>query len=194
MNEPTEWIDRLICGDALQVLRKMPSEFVDAVLTDPPYFYDKLDNEWKLERVEKRLPSQRVVKHLPPGMKFDPEQGRQFYRWFLRVAQELLRVLKPGGLFFCFSSPRLYHRLAAAVEDAGFWVRDCFIWLYLQSQPKAMGRAMRSVRTSWVLRPQPVMRATTVSSLPMIPCSTSFLSTAIVTPPAVSVKMPSVSA
>jgi len=139
MSEPMEWIDRLICGDALQVLRKMPSEFVDAVLTDPPYFFDKLDNEWNIERVEKRLPSQRVVKHLPPGMKFDPEQGRQFYRWFLRVAQELWRVLKPGGFFFCFSSPRMYHRLAAAVEDAGFWIRDCFIWLYLQSQPKAMG-------------------------------------------------------
>ncbi|MCL6533007.1 MAG: site-specific DNA-methyltransferase [Armatimonadetes bacterium] len=134
-----DWVDQLICGDALQVLPEMPSEFVDAVVTDPPYFLDKLDNQWSLEQVEKRLPSQRVITHLPPGMKFDPNQGREFYRWFLKVAQELLRILKPGGFFFCFSSPRLYHRLAAAVEDAGFWIRDSFIWLYLQNQPKAMG-------------------------------------------------------
>lgn len=139
MTELTKWVDQLICGDVIQVLKKMPSEFVDLVLTDPPYFFDKLDNEWNLEQVGKRLPSQRVVRHLPPGMKFDPMQGRKLYRWFLRVAQELIRVLKPGGFFFCFSSPRLYHRLALAGEDAGFWIRDCFIWIYPQSQPKGMG-------------------------------------------------------
>ncbi|MFN4180722.1 MAG: DNA-methyltransferase [Armatimonadota bacterium] len=134
-----QWIDRLICGDALEILRKMPDAFVDVVLTDPPYFFDKLDNRWEIGKVEKRLPSQKVVKHLPPGMKFDPEQGRQFYRWYLKVARELYRVLKPGGFFFSFASPRTYHRMAVAVEDAGFWVRDCFIWLYVQNQPKAMG-------------------------------------------------------
>jgi len=47
-------------------------------------------------------------------------------------------VLKPGGFFFSFSSPRLYHRIASAIDDAGFDVRDCFIWLYTQNQPKAM--------------------------------------------------------
>lgn len=134
-----QWVDRLICGDALEVLRKMPDAFVDAVLTDPPYFFDKLDNKWEIDKVEKRLPSQKVIKHLPPGMKFDPEQGRQFYRWYLKVARELYRVLKPGGFFFSFASPRTYHRMAVAVEDAGFWIRDCFIWLYVQNQPKAMG-------------------------------------------------------
>jgi site-specific DNA-methyltransferase (adenine-specific) len=48
-------------------------------------------------------------------------------------------VLKPGGFFFTFASPRLFHRVATAVEDAGFWIRDTFLWLYTQSQPKAMG-------------------------------------------------------
>lgn len=138
MRERTTWIDQLFCGDALEILQGMPSNFVDAVLTDPPYFLDKLDNEWDTEKVAKRLPSQRVIRHLPPGMRFDSEQARQFYHWYCMVSQELYRVLKPGGFFFSFASPRIYHRLAAAVEDAGFWIRDCFIWLYVQSQPKAM--------------------------------------------------------
>jgi site-specific DNA-methyltransferase (adenine-specific) len=47
-------------------------------------------------------------------------------------------VLKPGGFFFSFASPRLYHRVTAAIEDAGFHIRDCFLWLYTQNQPKAM--------------------------------------------------------
>lgn len=132
------WLDQLICGDAIQVMQEIPADFVDAVVTDPPYFLDKLDNEWDIDQVDKRLASQRVIKHLPPGMKFDPNQGREFYEWFVKVARELLRVLKPGGFFFCFSSPRLYHRLTTATEDAGFWIRDCFIWLYLQNQPKGM--------------------------------------------------------
>ena len=54
------------------------------------------------------------------------------------MAQAVRRVLKPGGFFFSFSSPRRYHRLTCAVEDSGFLIRDTFLWLYLQNQPKAM--------------------------------------------------------
>ncbi|MGB9590765.1 MAG: DNA-methyltransferase, partial [Candidatus Hydrothermia bacterium] len=79
-----------------------------------------------------------TVKYLPPGMKFDKEQGKRFYEWYLKISKEIYRVLKPGGFFFSFSSPRLYHRMASAVDDAGFLIRDCFIWLYVQNQPKAM--------------------------------------------------------
>ena len=136
-----EWVDRIICGDALEVLPRLPAESVDLVLTDPPYFLDKLDNEWTPERAARRFYKSQAVFHLPPGMKFDPNQGRRMYGWYLEVSRELFRVLKPGGFFFSFSSPRLLHRVACAVEDAGFHIRDCFLWLYTQSQPKAMGVA-----------------------------------------------------
>lgn len=71
-------------------------------------------------------------------MKLDPQQGRRFYEWYAQVTQAVCRVLKPGGFFFSFSSPRLYHRLTCAVEDTGFLIRDTFLWVYLQNQPKAM--------------------------------------------------------
>jgi site-specific DNA-methyltransferase (adenine-specific) len=71
-------------------------------------------------------------------MTFNPSQGRRLYEWFVAVSRELFRILKPGGFFFSFSSPRLYHRMACAIEDAGFHIRDCFLWLYTQSRPKAM--------------------------------------------------------
>ena len=136
-----EWLDQIICGDALEILPRLPANSVDLVLTDPPYFLDKLDNEWTPERAARRFYKSQAVFHLPPGMKFDPNQGRRMYEWYLAVSRELLRVLKPGGFFFSFSSPRLLHRMACAVEDAGFHIRDTFLWLYTQNQPKAMGVA-----------------------------------------------------
>jgi site-specific DNA-methyltransferase (adenine-specific) len=136
-----EWLDQIVCGDALEILPRLPANSVDLVLTDPPYFLDKLDNEWTPERAARRFYKSQAVFHLPPGMKFDPNQGRRMYEWYLAVSRELLRVLKPGGFFFSFSSPRLFHRMACAVEDAGFHIRDTFLWLYTQNQPKAMGVA-----------------------------------------------------
>ncbi len=132
-----KYIDKIIHDEALYFLPKLKKNSIDMVLTDPPYFLDKLDQKWQTSRVHNKKNMQ-VVTSLPAGMKFDKKQGRDFYKWYLKVSKEIFRVLKPGGFFFSFSSPRLYHKMACAVDDAGFEIRDCFIWLYTQSQPKAM--------------------------------------------------------
>src|SRR3972149_2967455 len=132
-----EYINKVIRGDALEVLAKLGDGSIDLVLTDPPYFLDKMDNNWNHKVVESTN-NHYVIKSLPAGMKFDREQGRNFYKWYYKVANEIKRVLKPGGFFFSFSSPRLYHRMVSAIDDGGLLIRDCFIWLYTQNQPKAM--------------------------------------------------------
>jgi len=134
----SDFINQVILGDAQDILSKIEPCLIDLVLTDPPYFLDRMDNNWDHNKVSKTTDYCRTVKSLPPGMKFDREQGVNFYRWFYEISQKLLRVLKPGGFFFSFSSPRLYHRMVSAADDAGFLIRDCFIWLYTQNQPKAM--------------------------------------------------------
>lgn len=133
-----EFINKILCGDALKLLPKIEDNSVDVVLTDPPYFLDKLDNNWSHEKVSKQ-DNQYVIKSLPAGMKFDREQGKRFYSWYFDISKEIFRILKPGGFFFSFSSPRLYHRMAVAIDDAGFEIRDVFMWLYTQNQAKAMG-------------------------------------------------------
>ncbi|MBI3335100.1 MAG: site-specific DNA-methyltransferase [Candidatus Portnoybacteria bacterium] len=133
-----EIINNIIHGDALEVLSIIDDGMIDVVVTDPPYFLDKLDNHWRNEIVSSAK-YHHTVKSLPAGMKFDREQGKRLYEWYSIIAREIYRVLKPGGFFFSFSSPRLYHRMTSAVDDAGFLIRDCFIWLYTQNQPKAMG-------------------------------------------------------
>jgi len=131
-------INKIILGDAEKILPQIEDNSIDLVLTDPPYFLDKMDNNWSHKTVSSITDYCHTVKSLPPGMKFDKEQGKRFYEWYFKISKELYRVLKPGGFFFSFSSPRLYHRMASAVDDAGFLIRDCFIWLYTQNQPKAM--------------------------------------------------------
>ena len=121
----------------MDFLPQLKENSIDVIITDPPYFLDKMDNNWDYEKVSSKKYLQ-TVQSLPAGMKFDKEQGKKFYDWYLKVSEGLFRVLKPGGFFFSFSSPRLYHRMTCAVDDAGFEIRDMFMWLYTQNQPKAM--------------------------------------------------------
>ena len=129
--------NKIILGDAFEVIKQIENNVIDLVLTDPPYFLDKLDQKWSHEDVIKGKSSSGVVKNLPIGMKFDPQQSYKAYDWFYEVSRDLIRVLKPGGWLLAFSHPRLYHRFACAAEDAGLYLRDTFIWLYTQNQPKA---------------------------------------------------------
>ena len=123
--------------DIIDFLPLIDENTIDVIITDPPYFLDKMDSEWDDNKVSSKK-YQQTVQSLPAGMKFDREQGKKFYEWYLKVSDGLYRVLKPGGFFFSFSSPRLYHRMCCAVDDAGFEIRDMFMWLYTQNQPKAM--------------------------------------------------------
>ena len=133
-----KFINKIICADTLELLPKMEKNSFDVVLTAPPYFLDKLDNNWNYKEVSNQN-NQYIIKSLPAGMKFDKKQGKKFYAWYLDISKEIIRILKPGGFFFSFSSPRLYHRMASAIDDAGFEIRDAFMWLYTQNQAKAMG-------------------------------------------------------
>jgi site-specific DNA-methyltransferase (adenine-specific) len=128
-------LNKVYVGDALRLIDELEPLSVDLVLTDPPYFLEKLDNKWNPYEIQKVTKGQ-VIKNLPAGMKFDPEQGRNLQKWYSVVSEKVYRVLKPGGFFLSFSSPRLVHRMAISVEDAGFYIRDIFIWLYKEGRAK----------------------------------------------------------
>jgi len=95
-------------GDCLEVLATLPDASVDSVVTDPPYGLGFMGKDWD---------------DLPPGVEW---------------AAECLRVLKPGGHLLAFGGTRTWHRLAVAVEDAGFEMRDSIAWLYAQGFPKSL--------------------------------------------------------
>lgn len=100
---------RLICGDARAVLRALPSWSVDAFVGDPPYELGFMGKAWDAS-----------------GVAYD-----------VALWREVFRVLKPGGHLLSFGGSRTYHRMACAVEDAGFEIRDQIQWLYGSGFPKS---------------------------------------------------------
>ena len=95
----------------------MPDNSVDSIVTDPPY----------------ELTSGKNAKTGFMGMAWDGS-GIAFN---VEVWQEALRVLKPGGHLIAFSGSRTYHRMAVAIEDAGFEIRDQIMWVYGSGFPKS---------------------------------------------------------
>ncbi len=126
-------------GDCIEYMRSLPDSSVHMICTDPPYFLDGLGSEWNVSALETRGESKLVGK-LPKGMKFDRSQSTRFREFYARVSAECFRILKPGGAFLSFCSPRLYHAMATAVEDSGFEIRDMIGWIYTQSQAKAFSQ------------------------------------------------------
>ena len=127
----------IIHNDCISELSKMADNSIDCVITDPPYFIDKLDNEWSSDEIKSDKKNSHI-KHLPKGMKFDKNQVKNLYDYYLELARLLFDKMKPGAYFLSFSSPRLYHAIAMACDIAGFEIRDMINWTYTQSMPKGM--------------------------------------------------------
>ena len=100
----------LYVGDMRAALVDLPECSVDSVVCDPPYELGFMGKKWD-----------------STGIAFDPETWRA-----------VLRVLKPGGHLIAFGGTRTYHRIACAIEDAGFEVRDSLHWIYGTGFPKSL--------------------------------------------------------
>jgi DNA modification methylase len=94
-------------GDCLDVMATMPDNSVDSIITDPPYGLEFMGKDWD---------------HGIPGIAF----------WELA-----LRVAKPGAILMAFGGTRTFHRLACAIEDAGWEIRDTIGWIYASGFPKS---------------------------------------------------------
>ena len=109
-------------------LPRLADASVHLIVTDPPYFIDRMGMDWDHDRLSVSAARAGVVGGLPVGMKFERSQSARLQDFMEPVAAEMLRVLKPGGFCICFSQGRLVHRMAVALEDAGFEIRDLLGW------------------------------------------------------------------
>ena len=101
-------------GDCREVLRDYPDNHFDSIVSDPPYGLTFMGKGW-----DKGVP------------------GEEFWR-------EILRVAKPGAHLLAFGGTRTFHRLICAIEDAGWEIRDCVMWVYGSGFPKShdVGKAI----------------------------------------------------
>jgi len=126
---------RLVLGDCMDVLAGMEPCSVDAVVTDPPYHLTSGNAafDWSAMGPGDKRPNIGATNrggrgHKAGFMGKSWDGGDIAFRPETWV--EVLRVLKPGGHMVCFGGTRTYHRLACAIEDAGFEIRDSLMWLY----------------------------------------------------------------
>lgn len=101
-------MSEVIHGDCLEVMPTLADKSVDLILTDPPYGLKFMGKDWD---------------HGVPGVQF----------W-----EQALRVAKPGAHLMAFGGTRTFHRLAVAIEDAGWEIRDTLMWVYGSGFPKSL--------------------------------------------------------
>jgi site-specific DNA-methyltransferase (adenine-specific) len=101
---------KVLAGSCLDRLLELEDNSIDAVVTDPPYELGFMGKSWDSS-----------------GIAYNVEVWRQ-----------CLRVLKPGGHILAFGGSRTWHRLAVAIEDAGFELRDSIAWIYGSGFPKSL--------------------------------------------------------
>ncbi len=153
-DEVTMGPHRLICGDALAVLQTLVPESLDAVVTDPPYGLEFMGKAWDgPEGFRQSLPDAEAGDDQGEGhpslQPSTAQAGHLFHTWSEAWARACLRVLKPGGHLVAFGGSRTYHRLACAIEDAGFEIRDQLMWLYASGWPKNLDIAKALHDTTW---------------------------------------------
>ena len=104
-----QYLNKLVCGNNLKITATWPSNYFDSIITDPPYELGFMGKSWDSSGIAYSVP----------------------------LWKQLLRVSKPGAFLLCFGGTRTYHRVVCAIEDAGWEIRDCMMWLYGSGFPKS---------------------------------------------------------
>jgi len=149
-------LDTILHGDALERLRELPDNSIDAIVTDPPAGISFMGKDWdnpdyfpyrnRNAEAKKSGREEAVANYgigYARGNKVDnldySKKGRDaFISSMSSVMQEAARVLKPGGHALVWALPRTSHWTALALEDAGFEIRDCVYHLFGSGFPKSL--------------------------------------------------------
>ncbi|MDP7368185.1 MAG: site-specific DNA-methyltransferase, partial [Candidatus Pacebacteria bacterium] len=130
----------LLNDDCLVAMQKLIDDGVqvDSIVTDPPYHLQSIvDRFGKEDSAPAQFGTDGAFKRASTGFMGQEWDGGDIA--FRKETWELaLKLLKPGGHLLAFSASRNYHRMAVAIEDAGFEIRDQLMWLYGSGFPKSL--------------------------------------------------------
>jgi site-specific DNA-methyltransferase (adenine-specific) len=146
--------DQVYLGDCREILKQIPENSISACITDPPYNYEFIGHKWDAQEVDRRLNrvkhSKTMIKHIPYGSGLaGGVRNERWYqrvrknilayeRWCLEWAIEVFRVCKPGAIVAAFNSTRTMAHVQVALEDAGFYARDCMVYRRSSGIPKGL--------------------------------------------------------
>lgn len=132
---------KLLCGDNRIELKNIEDNSVDSIVTDPPYALVGGSRNGSPQPGDTSTPYGRSGPSKKKGFMGKEWDGKlpDVSLW-----KEVLRVAKPGAFMVAFGGTRTYHRLACTIEDAGWEIRDCLMWVYGSGFPKShnIGKAV----------------------------------------------------
>lgn len=118
-------------GDCVEVMKQFSCHCVTAIVTDFPYGIGFMNRGWD-------KPTGKEWGYFPgSGNRLTSEESLNYQYAVMEWTTEMLRVLKPGGFLLGFGGTRTFHRLTCGIEDAGFEIRDCIMWMYGSGFPKS---------------------------------------------------------
>ncbi len=127
-------------GDSVDLLKRLPDNSIDSCVCDPPYNLSIVER-WGKASPQDIADAPSPFSRLATGFMGQAWDGTGI-TFDSAFWGHVLRVLKPGGYLLSFGSPRTSHRMVTAIEDAGFAIRDSFIWLYGSGFPKSKNVAL----------------------------------------------------
>ena len=160
---------KILQGDCIEKMKELEDNSIDTVICDPPYGLEFMGKEWDKFGVSKARAKRLLgVDNEGTGDKFfDHREGASkrgryselsvkekssFQEFIYQASVEMLRVTKPGGTMLMFGGSRTYHRVACAIEDAGWVLKDCIMWLYGSGFPKAhdIGKSVEKIKVGGI--------------------------------------------
>ena len=148
---------KLIKGDCLIEMQNLPESSIDAIVTDPPYHLTSIVKRFgKKNSAPAKEGKDGAFKRLSGGFMGKTwdgvDESGMGIAYNVEVWKECLRVLKPGGYLLSFGGTRTYHRMAVAIEDAGFEIRDMVEWIYGSGFPKShnIGKSVSKIMGEYV--------------------------------------------
>ena len=129
----------LLNGDCIEEMQKLidDGKQVDSVVTDPPYHLTSITERYGKEGSAPAKDRDGLYQRQAKGFMGKEWDGGDIA--FRKETWELAyKLLKPGGHLLAFSASRNYHRMAVAIEDAGFEIRDQIMWIYGSGFPKSL--------------------------------------------------------
>ena len=128
---------KIINGNSLEVLKSFNQNSIDAIITDPPYGLTSITKRFGKENsTAAKYGKDGSFSRLSKGFMGKLWDGTGI-EYNVDFWKECFKVLKPGGYLLAFGGTRTFHRIACAIEDAGFEVRDTLMWLFGSGFPKS---------------------------------------------------------
>lgn len=154
---------KLYRGDSVELMEQLPASCIDTIVTDPPYHLTQASPNRPPRKAATGRPGHSDLKQGCFMGKTWDGGGVAFKTETWAAA---LRVAKPGAMLLAFGGTRTFHRLAVAIENGGWEIRDCLMWIYGSGFPKSRNislaidraagrepktiRIQRTTRISWL--------------------------------------------